>query len=277
VNCSGIQERLSLFHDNQLSQDEAAHVAVHATECESCAAELAFFQQLSGLSRQLTDPPVPDRLWEELQAKLVAPTELRSVLARFLPDHVSNRLLALAATILVAIGMGAVAYQAWFSPGYDHLTVDFAQYLEEFVERPDDAQQILLAKYDGRSVSLTEAANVLGYTPVAAKGLPPEYSLEEVHLLEMPCCTSVQVMCKNNAGQKIAIFEHAIDQPISFSGLPTVKSLCHDIPTNVIQVGNRLAATWREGKRHITIIGATDLNEVTEFVVHFSEESSARM
>jgi len=277
VNCSEIKKRLSLFHDNQLSQGGAAHLAVHATDCESCAAELAFFQQLSGLSRQLTDPPAPAHVWEELQAKLEAPTEPRSVLTRFLTDHVPSRLLALAATILVATGMGAVAYQAWFSPGYDHLAVDFSHYLEQFVERPDDAQQMLLAKYDGRPVSLAEAANVLGYTPVAAKGLPPEYSLEEVHLLEMPCCTSIQVMCKNKAGQKIVIFEHAIDQPVSFSGLPTVESLCYDVPTNVIQAGDRLAATWREGQRHITIVGAANLDDVTDFVAHFSEVSSARM
>jgi hypothetical protein len=36
-----------------------------------------------------------------------------------------------------------------------------------------------------------------------------------------------------------------------------------------------LAATWKEGERHVTIIGATDLDEVTEFVASFKSLSNA--
>jgi len=291
VNCSEVKKRLSFFHDKQLSKDEAARVAAHSNDCSSCAAELVSFQQLSGLTRRLTDPLVPTRMWEELQAKLQAsgkPSALplsnsrscqstRTVLLQLYQYYTSARPLALAATILVVVGIGAVAYQAWFSAGVDHLTVNFDQYIKEFSERPDDAQQIFLAKYDGRPTTLTEATNILGYEPVAAKGLPPGYSLKEVHLLNMPCCTSAQVICTNKAGKSIAIFEHAIDQPVRFGDRPTVQRLCHNVPTSVIKAGDRLAATWREGQRNITIVGATDLEEVNDFIAHFSEASSAEM
>jgi len=276
VNCSEVQKLHSAYHDSELSQSEAARVAAHVAECSSCKEELASFGRLSELSRQLTDPPVPAHLWEELRSKLDAPVEPKSVLAQLLPDHVRNRLLALAATILVAAGIGVVTYQTWFSPEYDHLAMNFAQYLDEYAERPDNAQQILLAKYDGRPITLQEATNIIGYEPVVAKGLPPGCSLEKVYLLNMPCCTCAQVLCKNKAGQSIAIFEHSIDHPVTFGDRPTVERICHDMPTSVMQVGDRLAATWKEGQRSITIIGATDLDELTEFVAHFKGANSGK-
>jgi putative zinc finger protein len=276
VNCSEVQDHLSAYYDNQLSPGEAARVATHLGNCSSCAAEIASFENLSGLSRQLVDPPGPKNRWEELRAKLDAPVESRVALAPSLLDHVPSKLFSLAASILVAIGLGAVAYQTWFSPGHNHLAMNFAHYLESFPEKPDGAQQMLLAKYDGKPITVQEATNVLGYEPIAAKRLPPDYSLEEVYLLNMPCCKCAQVICKNKAGQSIAIFEHDIDQPVWFGDRPTVECLCHDMPTSVMQVGDRLAATWKEGKRYVTIIGATDLNEVTEFVAHFRGANSGK-
>ncbi|NOY43801.1 MAG: hypothetical protein GXP26_18435 [Planctomycetes bacterium] len=269
MNCSEVQERFSQFYDNRLSQAEAARVAAHTTDCSSCADELTFFQQLSVLSQQLIDPPVPPRLWGELQAKLHASPKPKSFFSPISPSNAPTRLFALAATILIAVGIGTAMHQTWFSPGYNQLAVNFSPYLENFIERPDEAQQIFLAKYDGRPIALTEAENILGYEPAATKGLPPGYSVEEVHLLTMPCCTCTQVICTNESGESLAIFEYALDQPAWFGDRPATEHLCHEVPTSVIQVGDRLAATWKEGERYITIIGATDLDVVTEFVAHF--------
>ena len=273
MNCSEIQERLSEYHDSELPPNEAAQFASHVADCSSCAEELASFEQLSGLSRRLTDPPVPAQLWDELQSKLDASLETKTITSRILPAFIPSRRLVLAASILVMVGMGVLTYLT--SPSqHDHLAMNFSHYLEEFDENPDSAQQVLLAKYNGRPITLEEATNVLGYEPLAAKGLPPGCSLDKAYLLDMPCCTCAQVVCKNEAGHSIAIFEHDIEQPIWFGDNPSVECLCHDNPTNVVQVGDRLAATWREGQRHVTIIGAIDLDEVTEFVAHFSGNTS---
>jgi len=275
VNCSEVQERLSAYHDSELSQDEAARVAVHVADCSSCAAEVASFEYLSVFSRQLTDPTVPEYIWAKLQPLLDKSTKPWTILPQFVPSHLSLPRLALAATVLIAVGIGAVAYNNWISqPEQNHLAVNFVRYLEEFDQNLDNAQRILLAKYDGQPITLTEATDILGYEPVVAKGLPPGYSIEKVHLLTMPCCTCAQVICTNKLGQSIAIFEHATNQPVWFGNRPAVEYLCHDMPTSVRQVGDRLAATWQEGSRHITIIGATDLDEVTRFVAHFKGLSS---
>ncbi|NOZ39124.1 MAG: hypothetical protein GXP24_02715 [Planctomycetes bacterium] len=280
MNCSEIQERLSSYHDGELSSDVAGQVTAHFAGCSTCAKELTSFEQLSELSCQLVDPQVPNHLWVELQSKLGGSTVPKNSLpadqpasfatasfAKNLP--ISGRLFALAATVLIACGIGTIAYQAWYSVEYEHLAINFANYLEKFPEQPDVAQQLLLAKYDGQPITLTEATKRLGYEPLAAKGLPPGYSVAEVHLLKMPCCTCAQILCINEAGNTVAIFEHVVDQPVWFGDRPTEDCICHGVPTSIRRAGGRLAATWKEGKRHITLIGATDLEEVAEFIGHF--------
>ncbi|QEG35788.1 anti-sigma factor family protein [Bythopirellula goksoeyrii] len=270
MNCSKVYDRLSAYHDSELSQEDAAQVAAHLAKCPTCTEELASYVRLSGLSRRLIDPPVPEQLWAELQSKLDTPTTSWKRIARHLPDYLPQQRLVLAASLLIAFGIGVLAYLNWSSHSeHNHLAMNFSHFLEEFEQRPEEAQQILLANYNGRQSTLQEVTDVLGYEPVAANKLPPEYRMDQVYLLDMPCCTCAQIVCKNKEGQSIAIFEHAIDQPVWFGDRPTVECLCHDIPTSVTQMGNRLAATWKEGQRFITIIGATDLDEVTEFIAHF--------
>jgi len=271
VNCSDVQTRLSAYHDSELLEDEAAQVAAHLAHCSSCAAELASFEQLSGLSRKLTDPPIPAHMWEDLQAQLRGGKEDTQILGWINSKGDSGRLLALAVTILIAVGIGVIAYRSRFTVGgHDHLAGTFDSFLDEFENQPDDAQQVLLVNYDGRPTTLQEAVNVLGYEPVAAKRLPPGCSIDKVYLLKMPCCTCAQITCRNESGHHLAIFEHDLDQPVWFGDRPSVSCLCHDVPTSVVQVGNKLAATWKEGKRFITIIGANNLEEVTDLVAHLS-------
>jgi hypothetical protein len=90
----------------------------------------------------------------------------------------------------------------------------------------------------------------------------------------MPCCTCAQVLCTNEAGNSIAIFEHDIDQPVWFGDRPSEKCLCHEVPTDVKQIGHQFAGTWKEGNRFITIIGATDIDEISDFVAQFKGSSS---
>ena len=277
MNCSEVQTRLSAYHDSELPEDEAAQVAAHLANCSSCAAELATFEQLSGLSRKLTDPPIPAHMWEDLQAKFQGGKERTQILGWFKSKGATGRLLALAATILIALGIGVVTYRSWFAVGgHDHLADNFDVFLDEFESQPDDAQQVLLVNYEGRPTTLQEAVNVLGYEPVAAKRLPPECSIDKVYLLKMPCCTCAQITCRNESGHHLAIFEHDSDQPVWFGDRPSVSCLCHGVPTSVVQVGNKLAATWKEGKRFITIVGANNLEEVTEFVAHLSGQIASR-
>jgi hypothetical protein len=187
--------------------------------------------------------------------------------------------LAVASIILIAVGIGAVVYKSPFregghshrAVGHDQLLDGIARYVDTFERDPDSAQQILLANYEGRPTSFGEAAEVLGYQPLVAKGLPAGCALGKVYLLNMPCCTCAQALCRSKDGRSIAVFEHDIDQPAWFRDRPTIDCRCRDVPTNVVQLGDRLAATWKHGKRYITIIGARDLQEVVDFIEYFTD------
>jgi hypothetical protein len=278
VNCPEVQSRLSAYHDGELSTDVAAQVAAHLADCSSCAAELASFVRLSQLSRRLTDPPVPSQIWTDLETRLQGSSQGRTaILARLVPKRAPAKYVAIAASILVAAGIGLIAYRAW-SPaiGHNHLANNFSNFVDTFNKRPDDAQQILLANYHGRPTTLPEATAALGYEPVAAKRLPPGSSIEKVFLLKMPCCTCAQVVCRTEDGNSVAIFEHDVDQPVWFGRRPSVKCDCHNRPTSVVQVGDKLAATWKNGERYVTIVGARDLEELTEFVAHLSDSDAGR-
>lgn len=272
MNCQQVQDRLSAYHDSELPPEAAARVAVHVAGCRSCASELASFEQLSGLSRRLTDPPVPAHLWEDLRTKLDERAAPKTLPSWLFPSLSFGGRLAIAATMLIAVAIGSFAYfqsGSHHEPG--HLAANFAEYLDAFSEDPYDAQRILLASYEGRRVAMAEAAVVVGYRPVAAQRLPPGWSVDETYLLDMPCCTCAQVLCKGANGNAVAIFEHDADQPIWFGERPTIECLCEDVPTIVTQVGERLAASWRAGPRHVTVIGVTDLDELTDFVAYMSQ------
>ena len=79
---------------------------------------------------------------------------------------------------------------------------------QHFASSPETAQNLLLAKYDGRSVSISEATRQLGYQPAVAAGLPHRYAREAMYVLEMPCCKCVQTICRRDDGKVLAIFEH---------------------------------------------------------------------
>ncbi len=275
MKCAEVQERFSQIHDKELSPEEAAQALTHIHACPSCEKELASYQKISALSKQLTSPQAPPHLWDQIQTRLTAPNESKNTLPQPLARQFSRGRLALAASLLIALGIGTGPYVTQLFQKPSHLAANFSRYLDEFLVRPEVAQQILLASYGGRPITLGEAERVLGYTPVVARGLPPGYSLQEIHLLDMPCCTCAQVLCSDEAGNSIAIFEHAIDQPIWFGDRPTKECLCHQVPTSVKSVGDRLAATWKEGDRYVTLIGASNLSEVSLFVDQFQTKNSS--
>lgn len=99
-------------------------------------------------------------------------------------------------------------------PGHHtELAKVYTEYLDKFADDPLAAQDILLAKYGDKLVEMTEATKQLGNTPAVAKGLPAGCTLEGTYVLNMPCCTCVQSICRRADGQMLAIFEHNEEQP----------------------------------------------------------------
>jgi hypothetical protein len=46
-------------------------------------------------------------------------------------------------------------------------------------------------------------------------------------------------------------------------------------PTRLVQVDGCLAASWQQQSRHVTVIGAKDMDEMTRLVAHFNQPAPA--
>jgi anti-sigma factor RsiW len=281
-----VKELLSAYHDGELASDVHDAVAKHLESCPDCAALLGSFQQLSDLTEQLMNPDAPDQ-WAAIEEQLVSTSATPRIAGeqapRFSPNgrpdsgrrrFASPLWLAAAATLLIAVGFGA--YFNW-PPSMDRhdkqLAATFGKFLNHFESDPQAAEQVLLASYEGEEVDLPAAAKAIGYQPAVARGLPPGYRVDAVYVLNMPCCKCTQIVCRRDGGGQIAVFEHEVDQPVWFGDRPAIEGRCCDKPTRIVEVDNNLlAATWRSDNRYITVIGARDVEEITQLVSHFEHD-----
>ena len=284
MNCTEVKELLSAYHDGELVSDVHDAVALHLEGCPDCAAALASFRQLSELSGQFAHPEPPDQ-WAAIEVRLATATVTQRIantwtktfsriaplgdgLRRFVPSSP----LAVAATVLLVVGAGVGSYYAWFSAASrnQQLAATFDAYLGQFEENPQAAQQVLLASYDGQKVDFPTATRLVGYEPAAEHRLPADYVVEAVYVLDMPCCKCTQTICRRKGNGQIAIFEHNTDEPVWFADRPAIEARCCGKPTRIVELDSGLlAATWPSNKRHLTVIGARDVEEVAQMVAHF--------
>ncbi len=151
----------------------------------------------------------------------------------------------------------------------------FGEYLDRFKSDPHDAQSFLLSQYQHEPVHPQEAVERVGYRPVVADGLPNGYSLVSTHVMKMPCCTCVQCLCQRADGTTLAIFEHDDEELEWFGTRPTVNVTCQSKQCALVELPSSMAASWKSGKRHITVIGAKDVGEVDKLVAWFSQNREA--
>lgn len=69
-----------------------------------------------------------------------------------------------------------------------------------------------------------------------------------------------------------AVFEHADDQFAWFGGRPLIETRCNGRPASLVQVQNRLAASWQRQGRFITVVGAHDVEEALELVAFLDDQ-----
>ena len=276
MRCPQVQELLSAFHDGELASRERAAVAEHLRRCAACARALAEFQELSRLASPSREVPLPQDGWSGLEKALDSEHPRTPATAARGP----RRRPALGAAAAGALALSvAVGLLIWWNfgirdPHRDHAAADFDRYLGRFPENPAAAQRLLSDKYKSEEVSLREAAGRVRYEPVAPERLPNGHERQAVLLLEMPCCLCVETIYGRDGDTTLAVFEHAVDQPVWFGDRPSVTTQCHGKATRIVECDDRLAATWRAGPRYVTLIGARSLDELILLMPHL-EQSEA--
>ena len=279
MNCSDIQELLSAYYDGELADERRARMSEHLDVCSDCANELAGFEKLSNMAGALGTPAPPEHLWSQLEQQLEEqPVEEQPAVIAASATRRSSfpapRLFVFAATVFIAVGIGWFAYRSWFPHGEHHqFTVEFGHYLEEFRRDPVAAQQILLAKYGSQLVEPDQVIQQVGYRPAVADGLPVGYRVESTHVIKMPCCTCVQSFCRRGDGSTLVIFEHDDEETTEwFGGRPEITTSCNGERCCLVELDDRIAASWKRGKRHMTLIGVQDVAEVNQMVAWLDEK-----
>jgi hypothetical protein len=281
MNCSQVKPLLSTYYDGELADDLRVHVSKHLNQCADCSHELRGFECLSRITSMLTSPTPPEHLWRRIESELgeshdgdLSPRSQipSSALLSFSP----SRRAVLAATVFIAVGIGWFAWHEWFTVGHrDHFTAEFAHYLSEFRRDPDAAQQFLLAQYEHHPVAPEDAIERIGYRPVIADGVPPGYTVESTLVMKMPCCTCVQCVCRRSDGSALVVYEHNDDDPRWFGDRPSITVSCDGQKCSLVQLDDSLAASWKRGKRYITLIGIRDVAEVAKLVAWLGERKRA--
>lgn len=272
MNCTEVKELLSAYFDGELNDELHAQVRQHVVGCSECRNELDGFDRLSQLVSSATVSPPPAELWKRIESGLdrdvlPSPASRHSTSSRTPRSWNTRRWAVLAATVLVVVTIGGVSYRSLFPPSEHHqFMAVFGEYLDRFKSDPHDAQSFLLSQYQHESVQPVEAVDRVGYRPVVADGLPDGYSVVSTHVMKMPCCTCVQCLCQRADGTTLAIFEHDDEEFEWFGTRPTVNVTCQSKQCALVELPSSMAASWKSGKRRITVIGAKDLAEVDSLI-----------
>ncbi|REJ65729.1 MAG: hypothetical protein DWQ31_17480 [Planctomycetota bacterium] len=283
MNCTTTKRLISAYYDNELAADVQSELRRHLEECTKCARTVAQFQQLSRLAARLPDPTPPADLWPRIERALDR-TRTNLLLRAIRPVFASARatwqtrpavrFAAVAATVLVVVAAGYLLSSVDLrEAGHRQVAADFDRYLNRFHQDVDGAQQILMANYNGQRVDVSDAAAIVRYEPVAATQVPAGYAVDDVSVLEMPCCKCVQVIWQRQAGGHLAIFEHEKEQVTWFGERPSIAARCHGKAVRIVEMDQQLAATWTSGPRQLTLVGARDIDELLQLVLHFEDTS----
>lgn len=276
MDCQEARGLLSAYFDGELPSERRQLLESHLRECAACEQELAQFGAIPDLVHGLDAPLPPVGMWEQIESGLDDDMLVQPVVRPSVNTSVLSRFAAIAAAIVVVVGIGVLVNQVWYgSDEHGHLAADFAEYLEAFQKNPTDAHESLVSTYQGEAVSMAEATKKLGYRPAVANGLPERYSLDTVYVLKMPCCTCVQSICKADDGTTIALFEHETDQPIWFGNRPSIRASCFGKSCDIVQVDGLLAVSWQMNRRHLTVVGARDLAELEDLIRSLQDDLSS--
>ncbi|HRX80685.1 MAG TPA: zf-HC2 domain-containing protein, partial [Pirellulaceae bacterium] len=253
-----MKELLSAYFDDELASEKRTAVSEHLAGCDKCSTELAGFERLSDMARGLYTPMPPPQMWSQLEQQLEEEQIAQKVqLTNRRPRQFFSvqRLVAVAAALFVAFGLGWFGYSTWIGHDeHDGFTAEMGHYLEEFHRDPAAAQQFLLAKYEGQAVDAQQAVNLVGYRPAIADGMPEGYSVETTYVMKMPCCTCVQCLCKRSDGSTIVVFEHDDEEAKEWFGdRPEMSASCSGKQCSLVELDDRIAASWKHDKRHFTV------------------------
>ena len=273
MNCETFSAGLSEFMDSELDTALNDQMLLHIESCESCQDKLQSFQRIGEWMREAEVPVDTEKIWSHIASSL--PVKRR--IADRLSFKWSLPGLAVAASLAFLItridwnlsnGKHSENQLSHDHAAFDHnsLAVDFRQVIKLAQIDPQQAIANLIDKYDGKELDDREATQSIGYRPALFGKVPVGFERVSTHVLKMPCCKCSATICRREDGKSLIVFEHKDEQPVWFGDLPSIETQCSGTQCRIIESAGELAVSWKQKDRQFTIIGATDLAEVSQWV-----------
>ena len=278
MNCEAAQVLLSIYIDGELASDERVQLEAHLDGCTECLADLAELRRLAAGYRKLRSPKPPQDLWARIDDSLAAP-HIRSAIstAATVIDRdpstaaTTNRLrrrLCLAGCVTAAAMWIGIAIHWNIGTPHDdtHRHDPLANYAAQFSTDVLLAQQRLIVQYSAHKITADEAFELVGYHPANVKLPPTDFTCDSLYLLDMPCCKCVEAVWTREDGSGVVIFEHVAGTKDWFKGHPNVEIACTGKTCQIVELGNKFAASWGIGRKTITVVGLRDMAELAAII-----------
>ena len=273
MNCETFSAGLSEYMDRELDAVLKDQMLLHAESCESCQNKLQSFQRIGEWMRESELPVDTERIWSRISSSLPAKSRIADRLSMkwILPG------LAIAASLAFLItridwspsnGKHSENHLSHDHAALDHdsLAVDFRHVIELAQIDPRQAIASHVDKYEGKELDAQAATQFIGYRPSLFGKVPVGFERVSTHVLKMPCCKCSATICQRKDGKSLIVFEHKDEQPVWFGDLPSIETQCSGTQCRIIESAGELAVSWRQKDRQFTMIGATDLAEVSQWV-----------
>lgn len=268
-------ERLAAYFDGALAGYERAETERHVAQCEDCLARLADMERVRRAAAALSEPAIPDDLWDRIEGTLAeAPLpgahEQRrrtTPLLGLLPARPAARWGA-AAAVLVAVVIGTLLLVRPLEPGLEEALVaqeetegafgfDYGLYLTSLTE-PSRAQHFDAA-YDRQRLSLQEALSA-AHVPVERElltRLPAGLDLEAVYVLSNASARSVQITYRHG-DREVTVFRQPRGHPVRFAGYRIEPATVQGKRCLMVEGGRYCAVTFATDDAQYVVVGRSD-------------------
>ncbi|GAB6165900.1 hypothetical protein JCM19992_19000 [Thermostilla marina] len=273
MECNRIRERLSAYHDREISESDRRDVEAHLASCVMCRETLA---GIESLSRLVAESPVP--LPESLRRprkdifetpSRVAALERRIARRRAWTDFVlQNRWWFVAASVLILF---AVIVGGFRSESRNDRTLSqaFLAYTTSFSHDSEAAGRVLVEHFGARKIQ-TNSLDALPFAPVALQQTPKGYTACEAYYVPTRDVPAVVTVLERKDGRRLAVFEQG-PAPHGTARCPCGDRCSSGGRCVMHRIDDTLTVCSPCGRRFFTVIGASTEQEAEQLITWFAE------
>jgi len=182
MSCEKVRNLLGPYVDGEAAPDARREVEAHVSDCYTCSEEFEHIRKLAVSLGRFRTGSVPSELWTTIEHRLDNQSRVRS----FFPSVVRSRsLLAIAASIVVVIGLGLFGLPWGRDSSQVHAeSVDFAVLLDGLQHDAVAAFDKFLTQYKAVVTTPEEAKrNAFGLNFDLPLTLPGGFELQTAYVL----------------------------------------------------------------------------------------------